>query len=285
MKIVIPDHLPLINDNPLTIAIVSYNSYTSICNCLSNLISQTRHKVIIVDNASPDNSGARIKQQFDSVTLLQLQQNIGYGRAANRAIELADTPYLLLLNPDLIATADDVDQLLSRMLGLGNSAAILAPAVTQKDFLGEGLVQRNWVIGAAMLLNLEALKPVGYFDENIFLFSEETDLCYRARQAGLEIWLDTSLYVEHLYRQSSTPSAKIEALKNWHVGWSHMYYYTKHGLARGKKNPKRVLLQYGLKYLTATNAKKKAMYKARFEGTLAFMRGQAAFCPDGNPRS
>lgn len=272
------------NDNQLTIAIVSYNSFTSICNCLSDMLNQSKHPIIVVDNASPDNSGERIKLEFESITLLQLQQNIGYGRAANRAIAMANTPYLLLLNPDLIASAEVADQLLMQIRGLGDSAAILAPAVTRKDFINQGLQQRDWVIGAAMLLNLNALKKIGFFDENIFLFSEETDLCYRAKQAGLKIWLDTSLHVEHLHRQSSTPSEKTERLKNWHIGWSHMYFYTKHGLAKNKKNPKRVLALYALKYLTATNKLKRDMYKHRLRGTLAFTKGKTAFLNDGNPR-
>lgn len=272
------------DNNQLTIVIVSFNSYSAVRNCLSELLQNTQHPVIVVDNASPDDSGQLIKQDFGTVSLLQLDQNIGYGRAANRAISIATTPYLLLLNPDLIATTSAADQLLACMKKLGNSAAILAPAVTKKDCLNSGLVQKNWVIGAAMLLNLEALRPIGFFDENIFLFSEETDLCYRAKKAGLEIWLDTSTYLEHLHRQSSTPNEKIESLKNWHFGWSHMYYYTKHGMAKEKKNPARILSLYAIKYLTATNKKKRALYKARLQGTLAFLRNVPAFTVDGNPQ-
>ncbi len=269
----------------LTIAIVSYNSFSSIQNCLSELIQNTSHPVIVVDNASPDQSGTQIQSAFPSVQLLQMEQNLGYGRAANRAIAAASTPYLLLLNPDLLASAAAVDQLLATALTLGDSAAIIAPAVTTKDHINIGPVAKKWVIGAAMLLKVQALQATGFFDENIFLFSEETDLCFRTRKAGLGIWLDTSIYIEHLYRQSSTPSEQIEALKNWHIGWSHSYYYTKHGLATGKKNPKRVLALYAIKCMTATQKAKRERYKHRLRGTLAFIRGQTAFSENGTPRS
>lgn len=272
------------NSHSLTIAIVSYNSYDAVCKCLGELLRTTRHPVIIVDNASPDGSAEKLKREFENIELIQLPQNIGYGRAANRAIAIAKTPYLLLLNPDMLATGQGVDNLLSQMEKLGSEAAILAPAVTAEDYIRQGLQQREWVIGAAMLLNLDLIRPLGFFDENIFLFYEETDLCMRIRKAGLNIWLDTSNYLKHLYRQSSAPNEKTEALKNWHTGWSQLYFYTKHSLAVGKKRPIRILSLYAIKYITATQKAKRAMYKARLLGIRAFLRGDKAFLQDGTPQ-
>ncbi len=272
------------NDRLLTIAIVSYNSHNAIRSCMDELLRTCRHDIIVVDNASSDESGKLIKKSYPNVQLVQLDVNIGYGRAANRAIAATTTPYLLLLNPDMKATSASVDMLLSHMQSQGAHAAILAPAVTGKDHSQKGLLPRDWVIGAAMLLNLPLIRKIGAFDENIFLFSEETDLCYRVRAAGMDILLDSDLYIEHLAKQSSTPNSRIEYLKNWHIGWSHLYYYTKHGLAVGKKNPKRILALYALKYLLATKSAKRAQYKARLKGTLAFMRGEKAFLPNGQPQ-
>lgn len=272
------------DNTALTIAIVSYNSHAIISTCLDELITSNEFPVIIVDNASPDGSGQKLKQRYPNVTVIQVEQNIGYGRAANRAIAAAETPYLFLINPDLKARCADVSALFGHMRKQSPDVALMAPAVQQKDFVKKGIVEKDWVIGAAMMFNLGALQKVGVFDENIFLFSEESDLCLRIRRAGMRILLDSDLYVEHLYRQSSTPSARIEYLKNWHFGWSRMYFYSKHDLATGKKSPYRVASRYLMKYLFATRADKRQAYRAKMLGTLAFIRGQSAFLPDGRPQ-
>jgi len=267
----------------LTIAIVTYNSFDVVCNCLDELLGSNQFKIIVVDNASTDTTGARLVQKYPGITLIQSNVNLGYGRAANRAIAVAETPYLLLINPDLKATTATVTALLGHMLKADEKSVLMAPAVFESDHTRKGLIEKDWVIGAAMLFNLERLKPVGVFDENIFLFSEENDLCLRIRKANLKILLDTDIYIEHLYRQSSTPNQAIDDLKDWHKAWSSMYFHTKHGLAIGKKSPKRMLALYFLKYLVATEPKKRALYKARYRGTLAFINGEPAILKNGNP--
>lgn len=267
----------------LTVAIVTYNSFDVVSNCLDELLSSNQFKIIVVDNASTDSTGPRLVQKYPGITLVQSDVNLGYGRAANRAIAVADTPYLLLINPDLKATTTTLKVLLDHMLKADDKTVLMAPAVFESDHTQKGLIETEWVIGAAMLFNLERLKPVGLFDENIFLFSEENDLCLRIRKAGLKIQLDTDIYIEHLYRQSSTPNQAIDDLKDWHKAWSSMYFHTKHGLAVGKKSPKRMLAIYFLKYLIATKPKKRALYRARYKGTLAFINGEPAILKDGNP--
>ena len=272
-------------NSELTIVIVTYNSYQVVTDCLDELLTSKPFPVIVVDNASSDDSGNRLKQQYPHIQLIQSHINLGYGRAANRAIAVTKTPYLLLINPDLKATSQAVGKLFEHMLSCNDNTALIAPAVFVADHTQSGMIAKDHVIGAAMLFNLEALKTVGYFDENIFLFSEEDDLCLRIKKAGFMIYLDSDIYIEHLYRQSSIPSQAIEDLKNWHMAWSRAYFYNKHGLAVGKKNPKRMLALYWIKYLLATKKQKKALYKARYKGTMAFLRGRAAFREDEKPQT
>lgn len=271
-------------DTRLTIAIVSYKSYDVICTCLSELVDSNAFPVVIVDNASPDGASEKLRSRFPNANVIRAAQNVGYGRAANLALKACTSPYLLLINPDLKASSVAVRQLFQRMLETSGSVTLLAPAVATKDFLKQGLVDRKWVIGAAMMFDVMRLREVGFFDENIFLFAEETDLCQRLRAAGHRIVLDSDIYIEHLYRQSSAPDPGIEYLKDWHFAWSRMYYYNKHGLANGKKSPYRLLTKYLVKYMFATNAAKRSRYKARVLGALAFMRGEHAFLADGTPQ-
>lgn len=271
-------------DPDLTVIIVSYNSFDTIQRCLDAWLSNPTYPIIVVDNASTDSSASKIRDRYPAVTVMAEPINLGYGRAANRALLQVNTPYALLLNPDILATEEQARQLVERAKALGPELALLAPAVKRKDYTQRGLLKRDWVIGAAMLFNMRVLERVGLFDEEIFLFSEETDLCKRIRAQNLDIYLDTDLFMDHLYKQSSTPSEQIEHLKNWHMGWSRAYYRRKHGLNIGKKAEWRVVANYFLKWLLATNPEKRNLYRARLAGTQAFLRGEPAFLADGQPR-
>lgn len=271
-------------EQAVTIIIVSYNSFETLQRCLGNWLYSPSCKTIVVDNASTDGSAEKISHHYPAVTLLSENINLGYGRAANRALQEVTTPYALLLNPDIIATEDHVAALVERAQILGNNLAFLAPAVQKKDYTRSGVEQRQWIIGAAMLFNMKVFSEVGFFDENIFLFSEESDLCRRVIKHGFNIYLDTNIFIEHLYRQSSTPSRETERLKNWHMGWSNAYYRRKYGLDTGRKSPLRVATLYFIKSLIATTSQKRLAYRARLAGTLAFLRGKSAFLPDGQPQ-
>jgi len=267
----------------LTIAIVSYNSYPTIVDCMDAFIKECPSQFVIVDNNSPDNSSEKLRNRYPGVKVITSENNIGYGRAANLAAKHTTTRYLFLVNPDLKLTKKATIDLLEGMLNTTPHPSIMAPAVRPEDHLHRGIEDRRWLIGAALLMDLDALEDIGLFDESIFLFSEETDLCYRAKKQGHRLALDTNIYIQHLLGQSSTPDPKVDELKNWHFAWSHMYFYQKHGLAEGKKNPYRVKALYFIKWITATSPEKRLKYKSRLKGTSAYLRGQKAFKENDTP--
>lgn len=272
--------------NPLiTAIIVSYNSFSTLRRCQNDWLESPPCKIIIVDNASTDSSAADISQHYPQVNLMKQAINLGYGRGANRALAEVDTPYAILLNPDLEVSEQHIRQLVDSAAKLDGEFAILAPAVREKDHLKQGLVRKKWVIGAAMLFNMKAMQEIGFFDESIFLFSEETDLCMRTNLLGKAIFLDSNIYIRHLLNQSSTPNPETTRLKNWHKGWSRMYFRNKHGLNKGKKSNWRVLAKYALKRLLSTKTDKRLAYKYRLAGSIAFLKGTAALRDDGRPRT
>ena len=252
--------------------------------CLGGVIDSGQYPVIIVDNGSPDGSSDILAARFPAAQIIGLTQNIGYGRAANRGFEQVQTEYSMLLNPDIVGELDKITQLEQRMADMPEDVAVLAPAVSHRHYNQKGIVDKDWVIGAALLFRMKSLEKVGFFDENIFLFSEETDLCFRIKRAGLRILLDSDVYLEHLSKQSSTPSPEVDFLKAWHYAWSNQYLAVKHGFARGKYNPRRRLFVYWFKFVTATNPKKRYKFKARYLGVRAFLAGEKAFLEDGTPQ-
>lgn len=267
----------------LTVVIVSYNSYEVITECMEAFITNASSRIVIVDNASPDQSGQRLQERYPNVEVVQLEQNVGYGRAANYAFARASTNFVLLLNPDVRPDLAALETMLATM-GNDSEIALLAPAVTHRHYTQQGLITTDYVCGAVMLFRLAEFRAVGGFDENIFLFSEESDLCLRLNKANKKIVMDSNILFHHLRNQSSGYNETLEVFKAWHRGWSRSYYYNKHGLAKGQKNPVRLLISYSLKLFFSPSHFKRLEYRAKLNGTLAFMRGLSACDKAGKPR-
>jgi GT2 family glycosyltransferase len=268
----------------LTIIIVSFNSAEVIGRCLTELLGQIPCKVLIIDNASSDRSVAGFSNQFSSVDVILLGKNTGYGRAANVGLRMASTRYALLLNPDLKVSAAQVEQLLYHAQHDTTNAAIWGPATCKEDYTGNPPTEVNWISGSAMLFDVEKIKNVGLFDENIFLFSEETDLCERTINEGYSIQFCPDVFFDHLVGQSSESSPGIEYMKWWHFGWSQCYRMTKHGQCTAWENPWRKLLSYRLHSFCAFPAVRRKKWKAKADGALAFIRGEKAFTTDDMPQ-
>lgn len=268
----------------ITIFTISYNSAAVIQQCMDDLMRSQKYRIIVVDNASRDGSVKTLRESYPHVEIVELTQNIGYGRAANVALKQISTPYALLINPDLLVSVEDVDKLLMIAEQYKDKAALIGPAVKEEDYLQQGMVEREWIIGAAMLFSMKKLAKIGYFDEEIFLFYEEKDICKRFLDTGEKIYLNSDLYIEHLGGQSSKPNLAIEYMKNWHVGWSSAYFFKKHNLDSGRRSALALLARHFIKAFFSLNAAKRSKFKPRLIGVLAHLKGQRAFLSDGTPQ-
>jgi GT2 family glycosyltransferase len=268
----------------LTVIIVSYNSAEIIGQCQRELLRSNRFRTLIIDNASLNGSADRLREQFPEAEVIALKQNIGYGRAANVGLRNTETPYALLLNPDLKTTAEKIEKLLGLTRNDADNTVIWGPATRRDDFTGDPPQNVKWISGSAMLFDVEKIKRVGLFDENIFLFSEETDLCERTLAAGYAIKLCRDVFFDHLTGQASPPDPAIEYMKWWHFGWSQCYRMTKHGHSTWIRNPRRKQFTYRFRSLISTSRKKRMKWKAKADGAQAFIKGLNAFNKDGNAR-
>jgi GT2 family glycosyltransferase len=266
----------------LSIVIVSFNSYETIKRCLNDLLGNPPCQIIIVDNASRDDTVKQLQENYPKVELVSLKQNLGYGRAANVGFEKVNATYSLLLNPDMELTLKDFDLLSQSVQRLDGSFTILGPAVMEKQHTNTGIKEVDWVHGSAMIFNMSKMAEVGFFDDAFFLFYEETELCYRAKSKGHKLLLDSNLYIRHLSGQSSTYNRKIEHLKDWHFGWSRCYFYNKHPTYPKAKGTIKVLLRYFLKSIVASSHEKRTSNRFKALGSLAFLKGESAFNLDGS---
>lgn len=271
----------------LTIISVTYNSKEVIDKSLSE-ISSGDFDIIIVDNASRDDTAEYISQKYPSIKLIKSAKNIGFGRGCNLGLREVKTRYSLLLNPDVITTSGAINELLTK-LKQHPKPAIFAPR-TRKDKKyddSQPNEKQAWVSGAVMLFETDMLNKIGYFDENIFLFSEEIDLCTRAAKAGYDIILCNEIYMDHLVGKSSSPDPGITHMKYWHMGWSRLYYNQKHETRlKFIKNSFLSILKYMMKLLIniiSGNKTKAAKYKGLLIGSISYLIGLGAFDKNDKP--
>lgn len=207
--------------NNLTISIVNYNAGEYLVGCLRSLEkvqSETNFEVVIVDNASTDQSAKVAQEKFPKVIFLYNKQNVGFGRAHNQTLKKSKTEYLLILNPDVEVGAEVLRRSLEYMEKNYNVGALSPKIVFQNGktdlaahrgfptpwasllyFLGndsfyhltgkntETVHEVDAITGAFFLTRKRVLEEVGYFDEDYFMYGEDIDLCFRIKKAGYKV--------------------------------------------------------------------------------------------------
>lgn len=270
--------------NKLSVIFVTFNSYKAVSDCLAQIHRNSRIKITVVDNNSQDNTPNLLRAQFPAVEIIKHDVNIGYGRAANVVLRSTNSPYALLLNPDLKVTSKDLNRLLDYACNDKSNTAIWGPATSRKDFTGDPPCEATWVSGSAMLFDVAKIRKVGLFDENIFLFSEETELCERTIKAGYGIKLCRNIFFDHMAGQSSPTSPSIEYMKWWHLGWSQCYRLSKNDPQKRPGSLRIKQLTYRLYSIISSSKSKRFKCKAKADGALAFIHGVKAFRDDGTPQ-
>ena len=237
--------MPRLDPDNVTVVMVAYNS----AHCLPGLSAglQTMHKIIVVDNASDDDLQTQLPLTLPQALLLRNARNLGFGAANNRALAQVKTPYALLLNPDCLPTKDFLDGLLQAAAEFPD-AAIIAPHLIRRN--GTPEVSYRWpathwvsrgpkadgpccvgfVCGAVLLLNMDVMKRIGFFDETFFLYYEDEDLCQRVFLAGQQIVLIPELEITHLSRGSvkGPNPLKSEFIRGYHHAQSKLVFERKY---------------------------------------------------------
>ena len=224
----------------LSIVIVSYNCADEVVRALASLRRHPPaggHEVIVVDNASSDGTVDRLSEQLPDVTVLALDENIGYGSAVNLAVERSSGRHLLLLNPDTETTEGAIDVLLGHaranpragvlgprlLLGTGEPQSsarrlpsplrlwvevlrlhlLLDPVTRGRRFGGTYSAQDepgpvDWISGACHLVPRAVWDEVGGLTERTFCGFDDLDYCWRARDAGYEtLFCPDAVIVHH----------------------------------------------------------------------------------------
>jgi len=239
----------------VSIIIVNYNVKDYLLQCLRSLYeidTSIRKEIIVVDNNSSDGSVAFLRQQFQEVHWIELNENIGYGKANNLGLAQAQGRYTLFLNPDTIV-GRDVLQTMTSFLDANADVGLAGCKVLNPDGSFQVACRRGlptpWasfcklfglqsifpnsrlfaqynmtylpidatypvdaLIGAFMMGPTAQMQELGGFDPAFFMYGEDIDLCYRVQLAGRRVMYVHTTNIIH-YKGESTKRSSMNEVR------------------------------------------------------------------------
>ena len=168
----------------ITVVINTFNSEDIIHKCIQSIAKDI--SILIIENSKNTFFKKDLEKRYFNVKCLLTGENLGYAKGNNLGLSQVKTKYALILNPDAELEINALDNFFSTVKKLENFA-IIGPA--KQDNFDEKFLEKQEQIfeveslkGYAMFLNLEEFKDVGFFDDNIFIYLEEIDLCKRLKK-------------------------------------------------------------------------------------------------------
>tara|TARA_Y100000590_G_C15677336_1_gene998526 strand:+ start:684 stop:1550 length:867 start_codon:yes stop_codon:yes gene_type:complete len=232
----------LIDD--ITIILVLYQEREEIVTeCLKNI---KNFKIIIVDNDNNLVLKKNIVSNFNIYKYIINKKNIGFTKAANIAINLINTEYVLNLNADCLIKENDILKLLISHKKY-NNCFIASPTLydnnnkisynagafsiknLKKNILSfDGDVCVDWVLGSAVLFKKKDMQKLGMLDENYFLYFEDEDICIKARKNNMSVIQAKDSKAQHIMGKiKGRNMLKNIYLKNYNFTYDELYFYFK----------------------------------------------------------
>ena len=242
--------------------------YELTASCLRHLRAQTvAHRVVVVDDASADDTPDRIEREFPEVALLRQPENLGFGAACNRGIAETDGDVVVLLNNDVDVAPDFLAQIAAPLSDddtVGSVAPLLVrPGGGAIDSLGltadrtaAGFARLQGApvsaaagddmpvllgpSGGAAAYRRRAVEAAGGLDARIFMYQEDLDLALRLRAAGWSaVAAPGAVGVHH----GSATAQRRSAWQRRTAGWSRGYLLRRYGILRGSAAPRALLTE------------------------------------------
>jgi GT2 family glycosyltransferase len=222
-------------------------------------------EVFVVDNASTDGGPEMVTVEFPEARLIRNRENLGFSKANNQAIRATLSRYVLLLNNDAYLLPGSLEKMvgfmdshpevgalgprllnddgslqpstgnfptlgmvaLNKLIGKSRLAARLAGGFSMQHWSYDRLREVDTVTAACMMIRREALDEVGLLDEDIFMYHEETDLCYRMKKASWKIYFYPDAEAVHLLAKGREERSDYYPRQYLHCQ-TQLYFYRKH---------------------------------------------------------
>lgn len=225
----------------LSVIVVNYKtgSMTSRCiDSIKKIIKSVSYEIVIVDNHSCDSSIATLTRDHCDVSIIELAENYGYGKAVNIAFKRTTGEYILVLNSDIVIENDFAAYLInfyhqkrvgvigikllknnrfqksfgyfpSPLLVISNEISVLRK-INYRHFNRYAMIQDSvpktqsveWITGAFMFISRDNFEYLGGFDEHFFMFYEDIDLCCRCFRMGLKNYFVAEFHATHEHQAS-----------------------------------------------------------------------------------
>ena len=242
----------------LSIIIVNYNTAALLQGCLDSIRTQTgaSFEILVVDNASHDDSVARVKKHFPAVNLLASPTNLGFAKANNLALRQAKGRFVFFLNPDTEVIPGCFAATLAYMdnhpeIGMAGTRVIFPDGRPQSSveysYPGARYARQEttglpgtiaWLLGASLIARPEVLARTGGFDERFFLYGEDVDLGFMVRKLGWELGFIAEACIVHWEGQSERRSLPVQVLRKKLA--AELLFYQKHYTVRSITRIKRI---------------------------------------------
>ena len=276
----------------ITIVTVLYNSAQINEIFFKNL---KNFKTIVVDNGKNEEILDKIKT-YKNIKIISKNKNLGYGSAVNFAYKNISTKFFLILNPDINIDENSIDTLYN-ILDQQNDCGIVAPIIyPDEDFYGafpernlkkltltNALKSRNFlskpqiegeicvdVAKWALLIKSKQFEKVGGFNEKLFLFWEEIDLCRRFRSKKLSVIITPKSKAEHKQNKSSDSNFRNFLIKTYYHEYSPLVYFNVQTFSFFYLKRMMKYLFRGISYLVILNLKKSLIYFLRLSASIGY---------------
>lgn len=240
----------------LSIVILNYNVKELLLKCLDSIFQSKgkldKWQVIVVDNASSDNSVEAVKKQFPQVDLIENKENLGFAAGNNIGVKRAKAPVILFLNPDTKIVGHAIQKSLEVLLSNPDFGALTCkvelpdgrldyschrgfPTPWNSFSYFSGLSKRfpkssffsgytasflditkahevDCISGVFLMVRRIAGEQIGFWDEDYFFNGEDIEFCFRLRQKGWKIFFYPDEKIIH-YKGSSSGLWQTSAIK------------------------------------------------------------------------
>jgi len=288
----------------VSIVIVSYNTCRILDECIASIKEQTAcvYEIIVVDNASGDDSRRMLRDKYPEVTLIENSDNVGFARANNQGFASARGRYFFMLNSDTVILDGAIDKLVE-YCEKNPEVGICGPRNVGRDgerqnncdhfpdfwntfcyytglgdiFSESSIFNRCWMrywdygevrdvermSGCSLLIRSELYRELNGLDESYFMYFEETDFCYRVHKKGMRITYLPEATIVHYGGESSKQINKEVVIHR--TVWSYYYASQYHYFRKNYGLPSMLAIRFlDLAY---------GLY-LRFRSTLRFDAGK-----------
>lgn len=274
--------------------IVTYNGESYIEDCLNSLLHQTVSiDILVVDNASEDRTREIVDEYFTKVNLINVGYNSGFAHANNIGLKYAideNYDYVLMINEDTIAEKT----LVSELIKYANNNTATIPKIYSDPFkkiiwyaagnvdfktgiasniqdeyrYTDQCINVNFMTGCCMLVHTDIIKKVGFFDEDFFMYYEDTDLSLRMYENGINMIYVPSTYIWHRIQNRKDKPYKI-----YYMMRNRLYWIRKHKVCF-QKSCFSIILSEIKRLLTKPNVYDITFIQYQAKGIVDFIKGK-----------